>query len=287
VIGAPTGRPDLAFKAYEIEEHIAVYLHRPLGMIAARAAQAIGASPNALTLLAILVGVTGGLLFASPRLAGAGFLLLVLHGVLDSSDGQLARMTGQMSEFGRLLDGIAGFVTHIAIYAGLLWGIGAAGGSSAAIALVLVAAAANVVHAQLYDYHRTAYEQIALKRRLSPGALAALNLRKENQPQALALYEGMARLFAGRHGHVEAAIARRASDGVVRVEDSARYRALFYGPVRGWNLLGDNTRFYGLGVLALLGHIAWYPALVLVAQNAVLVVVSIWQWRRDGVFLRA
>jgi phosphatidylglycerophosphate synthase len=285
VIGAPTGRPDLAFKAYEIEEHVAVYLHRPLGMVAARAARAIGASPNILTLLAIVVGVTGGLLFAWPRLAVTGFLLLVLHGVLDSSDGQLARMTGQMSEFGRLLDGIAGFATHVAIYVGLLWGLNAAGSPAASVVLVLAAAAVNIVHAQLYDYYRTAYEKIGLKRRLSPGALAVLSLRDDAQPTVLALYERMARVFAGRHSVVEAAIARRAVDGAVTAADSTRYRALFYGPVRGWNLLGDNTRFYGLGVLALIGHLEWFPFLVLIGQNLAWAVVAVWQRRRDAAFL--
>jgi hypothetical protein len=196
-------------------------------------------------------------------------------------------MTGRMSEFGRLLDGLAGLITHVAIYVGVLWGMRQAGLTAGGVALVLVAACANVVHAQLYDYHRTAYEKLGLKQQLSPGALHALRMRTANQPALLALYERMARLFAGRHPEVEAMMARRAVGGVVSTADSTRYRALFYGPVRGWNLLGDNTRFYSVGVLALIGRVDWFPAVVLIGQNLALLVVSVWQRQRDAAFLEA
>src|SRR5437867_4490590 len=89
-------------------------------MIVARAARALGIGPAAVTVVGAALGVTAGLLFALPRYAVVACLVLILHSVLDSSDGQLARMTGRTSEFGRVLDGASGYVTHIAIYLAVL-----------------------------------------------------------------------------------------------------------------------------------------------------------------------
>ena len=52
----------------------------------------------------------------SNTLGSFAFALLILHGIIDSADGQLARMTGQVTELGRVLDGVGGYVTHVAIY---------------------------------------------------------------------------------------------------------------------------------------------------------------------------
>ena len=68
-------------------------------------------------------------------------------------------------------------------------------------------------------------------------------------------------------------------------DDRARYRAAFYGPVRGWNLLGDNTRFYAIGVLAWLHHLEWFFAFILVPMNVALGVLWCWQRRADRRFL--
>ena len=67
-------------------------------------------------MLAAVVGVAGGGCLRGRGSAWLGIGLLVLHGIVDSADGQLARMTGQTSEFGRVLDGVSGYVTHVAIY---------------------------------------------------------------------------------------------------------------------------------------------------------------------------
>jgi hypothetical protein len=79
----------LAFKAYEIEELADVHFFRPLGMIFARAARVLRLTPTTVTLVGAAVGMAGGALLSSERLALGGFALLIFHGILDSSDGQL------------------------------------------------------------------------------------------------------------------------------------------------------------------------------------------------------
>ena len=84
-----TGSSGLAYKAYEIEELVDIYFFRRLGYLVAHAARLSRLTPNAVSIVAALVGMAGGVLLYWPRLALAGFGLLILHGIVDSADGQL------------------------------------------------------------------------------------------------------------------------------------------------------------------------------------------------------
>jgi len=272
----PTG---LAFKAYEIEELADVYFFRPVGMVFARAARALGLTPTAVTLVGAGVGITAGLLFYEPQYGILAFVLLIAHSLIDSSDGQLARMTGQSSELGRVLDGASGYVTHIAIYVAILFGGLARGAQPGFVVYVLAAALANIVHAQMYDYYRSSYAAVVIA--------GALDVRmRPARPALLRFYEGLQALMAGSHRLVEQSIAARANGATPRDDDRARYRRIFYWPVRGWNLLGDNTRFYALGALAWVHRIEWFPLFVLVPMNAAFVVLWVWQTRANRRFVR-
>ena len=275
----------LAYKAYEIEELADIYFFRPVGARVARAAGAAGFSPTQVTLVGAAIGVVAGLLLYDERLGLLGFALLIVHSVIDSADGQLARMTGRVTELGRILDGIGGYMTHAAIYVGILAGFVERGGSVSIIALALLSAISNTAHAQLYDYFRTSYATIVIK-----GIVP-----HEHPPTALApwartflrIYERMQRRFVGSHADVETAIAARSADGAVSDAERVRYRACFYWPVRGWNFLGDNTRIYAVGVLAWLHHLEWFFVFVLVPMNAAMAALWWWQRRADRRFLDA
>jgi phosphatidylglycerophosphate synthase len=271
-----------AFKAREIEELADVYFFRPLGFGGALAARRIGLSPIQVTLIAAAVGIAGGAALYDPRYGLAGFFLLIVHGILDSSDGQLARLTGKTSDLGRVLDGAAGYVTHIAIYVALMLQ-GAAAGDRSIVALGFSAALCNMVQAQLYDYHRSSYIAVVVQGGVG-GRIRAV--RSDDAARTvLAIYEGLAAMLAGRHGEVERVIAQRARAGEVRPDDRALYRACFYWPVRGWNLFGDNTRFYAIGLLAAIGQLPSFFTFVLVPMNAALVAVWLWQLAADRRFL--
>lgn len=278
----------LAYKAYEIEEFVDVYFFRRLGYVAACAARAARLTPNAVSVLAGLVGAVGGALFYEPRLAPAGFTLLVLHGVIDSADGQLARMTGRTSELGRMLDGLAGYTTHAAMYTAIVAGVVARGGSWSILGWASLAGVFTAIQAQMYDYHRTTYAQIAIRGVAGRGSAGAPGSDRGGGRSAIELvraYEAMQRRLAGAHVAVEAAIAARSVGGQVRPDDRERYRAAFYRRVRGWNLLGDNGRRGGAGVLVLIGHVEWFFGFILLPLNAALVVLWLWQQRADRRFL--
>ena len=273
----------LSFRAREIEELADVYFFRPLGSVIVRPAAVVGISPIQLTIFSMLVGMAGGALLFSERLALLGFALLILYSIFDSADGQLARVTGQVTELGRVLDGVGGYVTHAAIYLALTAGILDRGGSGTIIIWAGLAVLANTAQAQMYEYHRHHYATIVVKGfvpRDDPAKIASSWIK-----WLYRFYLAMQRMLNGLHVEVEAAIAARSTGGSVREDDRARYRDCFYWPVRGWNLLGDNTRFYAIGVLALFNRTDLFFAFILLPMNLALVALWIWQRRADRRFL--
>ncbi len=279
-----SGTPALAFKAYEIEEFVDIHFFRRLGIIVAHAARMLQLSPNAVSVVSGLVGMAGGAMLIDDRSVWPGVALIVAHGVFDSADGQLARMTGQTSELGRLLDGLGGYVTHGAAYIAIVYRVASAGGSWTVLGLGLLAGVATAIHAQMYDYHRTAYAAIVLKARpsLSPAGSAAMDARSG----VVRGYEALQRRLSGLHARVEQIIASRAVVGAVSESDRDRYRRCFYRPVRLWNLFGDNVRRLGFIVLAWVGHLEWYFAFILLPLTLLLMAVWLYQQRADRAFLR-
>ena len=107
-----------SLKSMDTEEHIDLAFYRPVGYAWACLFRRIGVKPNAVTIASIFLGVGAGILFYFPELwlNVIGMLLLIWANSYDSADGQLARMTGQYSRIGRILDGLSGDLWFATIY---------------------------------------------------------------------------------------------------------------------------------------------------------------------------
>ncbi len=105
-------------KSNDTEEWIDLIFYRPIGYRWALFFHKLNATPNTITIISIFLGVAGGILFYPENLLlnVIGMLLLVWANMYDSADGQLARMTGQKSDLGRVLDGVSGDLWFISIY---------------------------------------------------------------------------------------------------------------------------------------------------------------------------
>ena len=81
-------------------------------------------TPNHVTYFSVLVGFASGYAFSfsTPIFLILGGLLLEITLVLDCVDGQLARAKGMASDWGRLIDGIAGYFAYLAVIIGLIQG---------------------------------------------------------------------------------------------------------------------------------------------------------------------
>ncbi len=91
------------------------YLEQPVTGLLAR----LGVSPNALTLLGLVVAGASAYLL-SVGLLWAGGVVLLASGVFDLFDGALARATGRASRFGALLDSVVDRVSEMVVLLGLL-----------------------------------------------------------------------------------------------------------------------------------------------------------------------
>jgi len=105
-------------KSTDTEEFIDIHFYRPIGYRWALFFHKQNVTPNQITIAAIFIGVAAGICFYfnSFWINLAGVFLLIWANSYDSADGQLARMTGQKSELGRILDGACGDFWFAAIY---------------------------------------------------------------------------------------------------------------------------------------------------------------------------
>lgn len=107
-----------SLKSMDTEETFDLIFYRPIGYVWALAAKRLGITPNAITIASIFLGIGAGFAFYFNNLwiNILGVFLLVWADSFDSADGQLARMTGQYSRLGRILDGLSGDIWFFAIY---------------------------------------------------------------------------------------------------------------------------------------------------------------------------
>ena len=98
----------------QLRDAVRSYFEEP----GARLFKALGLTPNAVTLLGFAVCVLSAWLVASGWLIWGGAVFLA-GGILDLFDGALARLTGQATPFGALLDSVFDRLGEAALFVGL------------------------------------------------------------------------------------------------------------------------------------------------------------------------
>lgn len=160
---------EASFKSMDTEEFLDIHFNRPIGYVWALFFNRFGVHPNVVTILSILLGVAAGVMFYFPDMKHTitGIVLLMWANHYDSCDGQLARMTGKKTRWGRMLDGFAGDLWFISIYAAIClrltfqplpFGIGAEHGAVWGIGIwALALLSGTLCHSRqcaLADYYR-------------------------------------------------------------------------------------------------------------------------------------
>lgn len=142
-------------KSADTEEPIDIYFYRPIGYRWALLFQKLGITPNSVTIASLFLGVGAGICFYFDNIwiTCLGIFLLVWANSYDSADGQLARMTGNFSPLGRILDGVAGDFWFISIYIAICFRLYPVWGLS----IWILAAITGLFHsrqASMADYYR-------------------------------------------------------------------------------------------------------------------------------------
>lgn len=160
---------EASFKSMDTEEFLDIHFNRPIGYVWALFFQRFGIHPNVVTILSIILGVAAGVMFYYPDMTHTliGIFLLMWANHYDSCDGQLARMTGKKTRWGRMLDGFAGDLWFITIYVAIClrlmnqplpFHLGEASGQTWSIYIWLIAwFSGTVCHSKqctLADYYR-------------------------------------------------------------------------------------------------------------------------------------
>jgi hypothetical protein len=274
----------LATKGVEVEEWVDLRFFRPLGMRVVRALAPTRVSADQVTLWCLVVGLLGGhcFLYASPWLDALGFALLVLSDVFDSADGQLARLRGVSTPFGRVLDGIADTTRFTNLYLTVLarlvwhdhWSV------PAAATLAVAAGVSHSWQSAAVDCIRHAFLELGVGRGSEldlPEDLDASARVDERGARAPSLLARVAR--AGYRAYVRRqrwlcpATIRlvrrvRALGTSGRLRDT--YRARQRGVVRQCAWLGQNIRWVLIGVPCVLGRPAAFLWATAVPLNVVL-----------------
>jgi phosphatidylglycerophosphate synthase len=129
----------------EFEGFVDRYFNRKVSRWFTRIFLALGASPNAITMVATVLGLLAAVGFGLGTYEAAivAALLFQFAAVIDCCDGEVARLTFTESAFGAWLDIAMDNVVHMAIFAGIAVGAyqQTAGQAEAWIPLVLGAAA--------------------------------------------------------------------------------------------------------------------------------------------------
>ncbi len=267
---------DLSHKGAAIEEWVDLRFFRPIGIRIARALEPTDISADQVTLWSILIGLVAGHLFLyrDPWVNAIGFLVFILSDVLDSADGQLARLRGTSSRLGRTLDGIGDHLRFVNLYVHLAIRLALAGWHWHGLLLAALAALSHSLQSMGADFVRNAYLTIG-------EGTGELDL-----PEDLATTGGGTllerfgtRVYAG-YVQRQTRLFPRTVDlmrQLRRVHVAPSFRAAYRErqqpllPLCSW--LGQNIRFALLGLAGVAGHPSAYLWTEVLAMNLILFVV--------------
>ncbi len=268
----------LALKHASVEEWADVHFFRPVGIRVARALEPTRATADQVTLGALLVGLLAGhlLVYRSLALNLAGVALFVVSDVLDSADGQLARLRGTSTRLGRALDGIADTVRFLNLYVHLFVRlVHAEGWGWPGLLLAGAAIWSHSLQGATVDFIKNVFLEVGAGARGEadlPEDLAPARRGGTLRATADRLYGAYTRrqamMFPVTVRLVRAARNGGAAPASGLMETYARLQAPLL-PVL--TLIATNVRFVVLLVAVLAGHVSWFLFVTAVPMNLVMI----------------
>ncbi len=149
-----------SLKVTEAEELVDLIFFRPLAFLFVKLIYKTSITPNQLTFFSMASGIIAAILISAalsePVIFGTFFL--ILWAVLDCADGQLARLKKNGTPFGRLLDGIADYVSNLAIFIGIyFWGFSNLESQGLWLIVIIITIVTYAAQEVLVDYYRSEY----------------------------------------------------------------------------------------------------------------------------------
>jgi phosphatidylglycerophosphate synthase len=274
-----------SLKSLEVEEPIDVVVHRPIAYLIAKACLPLPISPNAITVLSLLAGIGSGvaLVLDFPNHLLIGGLLLFFSAVLDCADGQLARMRGTSSAFGRMLDGTADLVVQAVVVPAtvlLIWRTFATPwwAGATAVLLCVVTVVTSSFHTTMFDHYKNVFLRLTVPGDEGDDYEAARARHEATGPRlgiisrtCYAIYlfylKSQRDYVLGFDPYTSARLTLFPTYDVGR---AGIYRALCGPAMRVWkSVFGFGSMVFGLALFDALGHPEYYLVVRLVILNLI------------------
>ncbi|MEF3279430.1 MAG: CDP-alcohol phosphatidyltransferase family protein [Elusimicrobiota bacterium] len=260
-------------KDKEIEDIFDLKFYHPFGYRFALIFNRLGFSPNTVSIIGMFVGILGGFLIYYDFLF-LGAIFIVLASVLDSSDGQLARMTGKKSIYGRIIDGLAGYLMFGFIY--LVIGIKYFKTTGyISFILMIIAGLSNIIHSSVYDFYRTAIIHIS-KNKFDE----LYNYGSGMMKKIYIFYSSYQKAICSVHMEYIKNIVEK-KNSILSDSEILEYRKKMLSNIQFINLLGDNWKINGIIILSFFGRIELFFLYVIVVLNIAFIFAIIRQRRID------
>jgi len=264
-----------ASKGPVVEEWADRWFFRPLGWRLATALLPTRISADAVTFASLVLGVLAGHLFwyRSAWVNASGVLLFILSDVLDSADGQLARLRGTSTRMGRILDGLADTGRFVSLYGHLGARLYVTGHGWGGAVLALAALLSHSYQAAAADFIRQAYLYFAV------GSGSELDIPEQSPaPEHPSVWSRISAWIYGDYVRRQAwlfprttALARGLAGRDVPASLRRSWAERQRWVVQGCALIAQNIRFVLLALTAVPHWPAAYCWIVVGPLNAVLV----------------
>ncbi|MEO9966831.1 MAG: CDP-alcohol phosphatidyltransferase family protein [Reichenbachiella sp.] len=148
-------------KLIDIEERFDLAFSRFFGLYFAKLGKYLNMTPTQVSIISLIFGIVGGyLLFYQDSwvITIWASVLITLAGVLDSADGQLARMTGQSTELGRFIDGFIDSAIFVTCYlAACAYYVQGEMGWSIFLLAIPAGIVSHIFTSQVYDFYKSEF----------------------------------------------------------------------------------------------------------------------------------
>lgn len=291
---------EATYKVREAEGILDLYFYRKVGFRLARFFARLKMSPLSVTLLGGLFGICAGHLYYYRDLWTniVGMFLHVAANALDNADGQLARLTGQASREGRIIDSLVDHVVFAGIYIHLAARCLAEGASPAVLVLIAGAGLSHALQGAAADYYRNGFRYIVKNRartQLDSSAAirrdyARLSWRREPwQKFLLASYLNFTRqqeILSPKLNRLRWTIDRLFPDKIPEALQ-VDYRVKAAPMFKWWGLLMTNSRMIILFFCLLMARPIWFFWVELTVFNGLLIVLMLHQDRMCSGLLKS
>jgi hypothetical protein len=262
-------RQSLKTDAFYADELINIYLFRPAAAGVVWLLYPTAATPNQVTVAAILAGFAAAAVYlgGTPAAIALGGILVTAKDVLDDADGQLARAKEMYSRRGRFLDSIGDFAVDAALFAAITAVVYRAEPSAATVLLGAAGFLGITLRVSYHVYYQASFLHLEERYTLNRIVEDITEDDRRGDPVALRLQQVFVALY-GWQDRLMLRLDRWCYGGTPALESARRW----YGDRTGLRLsglLGFGTELALLTACSLFNALPLYLLLNLLLMNGV------------------